>query len=199
MALNVPASGPRKNQEVRIMKPQRKTRNLFRRKSQAGTTLIEALIALVVLFIVLVSIMALAVTAIKITENQGHLASRTAEYATDKMEQLLALAYPDPSSDTTVFPTAPAGGNDLTIGGSADPGNPVAGYVDYLDVNGNLLHVNGTTLVGNWYYIRVWQISAPAGTSHLKQITVASRVSSMIATGGLLPQSTVVSLKSDPL
>jgi len=181
------------------MAPQRKTRNLFRRKSQAGTTLIETLIALVVLLIVSVSVMVLAVTAIKTTENQGHLASRTAEYATDKMEQLLALAYTDPYSDTTVFPTASTGGQGLTAGGSADPSNPVAGYVDYLDVNGNLLQVSGTTPVGNWYYVRVWQISAPAGTTHLKQITVTSRVSSMIATGGLLPQSTVVSLKSDPL
>ena len=181
------------------MKRPTKAHDLFRRKSEAGTTLIETLIALIVLFIVSMSIMTLAVTAIKTTENQGHLASRTAEYATDKMEQLLSLAYADPYSNTAVFPIALAGGQGLTIGGSADPGNPVAGYVDYLDVNGNLLQVNGTSPVGNWYYIRVWQISAPAGTSHLKQITVTSRVSSMIATGGLLPQTTVVSLKSDPL
>ncbi|MBZ5529765.1 MAG: hypothetical protein LAN71_17950 [Acidobacteriia bacterium] len=181
------------------MKPQRKARDLFRRKSEAGTTLIETLIALAVLFIVSVSMMALAVAAIKTTENQGHLASRTAEYASDKMEQLLALAYTDAASNTAVFPTAPAGGQGLTIGGSADPSSPVAGYVDYLDVNGNLLQVNETTPVGNWYYIRVWQISAPAGTTHLKQITVTSRVSYMIATGRLFPQSTVVTLKSDPL
>jgi len=177
------------------MKPQMKTRNLLRRKSQAGMTLIETLIALVVLMIVAVNVMALAIVAISTTENQGHLSARTAEYAQDKMEQLMSLAYTDPFSNTTVFPTTtnPVG-TGLTIGGSSDPNAPVAGYVDYLDVSGNL--VSSTS---NWYYIRVWQISAAGSSGQLKQITVTSRVSSLVgANSGVLPQSTVIALKTNP-
>jgi len=172
-----------------------KTRNLLRRKSQAGMTLIETLIALVVLMIVAVNVMALAIVAISTTENQGHLSARTAEYAQDKMEQLLSLAYGDPVSNTTVFPTTiiPAG-TGLTPGGSSDPSAPAAGYVDYLDANGNLV-----ASTSHWYYIRVWQVSMSGTSGHLKKITVTSRVSSLVgANSGVLPQSTVVALKSDP-
>jgi len=176
------------------MKRQIKTRNLLRRKSQAGMTLIETLIALVVLMIVAVNVMALAIVAISTTENQGHLSARTAEYAQDKMEQLLSLAYGDSTSDTTVFPTLNTGGTGLAIGGSSNPSAPVASYVDYLDVSGNLVPSGS-----NWYYIRVWQVSASGTSGHLKKITVTSRVSSLIgANSGILPQSTVVALKSDP-
>ena len=176
------------------MKRQIKTRNLLRRKSQAGMTLIETLIALVVLMIVAVNVMALAIVAISTTENQGHLSARTAEYAQDKMEQLLSLAYGDSTSDTTVFPTLNTGGTGLAIGGSSDPSAPVASYVDYLDVSGNLVPSGS-----NWYYIRVWRVSASGTSGHLKKITVTSRVSSLIgANSGILPQSTVVALKSDP-
>ncbi|MBZ5702283.1 MAG: type II secretion system GspH family protein [Acidobacteriia bacterium] len=177
------------------MKRQIKTRNLLRRKSQAGMTLIETLIALVVLMIVAVNVMALAIVAISTTENQGHLSARTAEYAQDKMEQLMALGYGDQISNTTVFPTttSPAG-TGLSIGGSSNPNAPVAGYVDYLDVSGNLV-----SSTANWYYIRVWQVSAAGSSGQLKQIAVTSRVNALVgANSGVLPQSTVVALKSNP-
>jgi Tfp pilus assembly protein PilV len=177
------------------MKRHMKTRNLLRRKSQAGMTLIETLIALVVLMIVAVNVMALAIVAISTTENQGHLSARTAEYAQDKMEQLLSLAYGDSISNTTVFPTttSPAG-TGLTPGGSSNPSAPVVGYVDYLDASGNLV-----ASTSQWYYIRVWQVSMSGSSGHLKKITVTSRVSSLVgANSGVLPQSTVVALKSDP-
>ena len=37
----------------------------------------------------------MGVVGMMTTENQGHLAARTTEYAQDKMEQLLVLAYGD--------------------------------------------------------------------------------------------------------
>src|SRR5437764_10724621 len=78
--------------------------------AQAGISLIETLIALGILLIAAAGIMALATVAMSTTETQGHLASRTAEYGQDKMEQLLALLYGDTNTDTTVFPAAVAGG-----------------------------------------------------------------------------------------
>lgn len=173
------------------MKRQKKPIRLAKHKSQAGLSLIETLVATAILLLVAVGIMVMALTAITTTENQGHLAARTAEYAQDKMEQLLALAYGNSTSNTGVFPATSTGGTGLSIGGSADPANPVQGYVDYLDVNGNL------TTAANWYYIRVWQIEAPAGMTNVKRITVVSRVSSQVGAGGALPQSTVVALRSD--
>lgn len=176
------------------------------KNSQRGISLIETMIALALLLIAAAGIMGLAVTATSTTENHGHLAARTAEYAQDKMEQLLALTFCDGTTDTTVFPAAPLGGNGLAgcnnpaanpptalTGGSLSTTAPVAGYVDYLDASGNLL-----TGAQNWFYIRVWQITVPAGTTGLKQISVKAQARGEVGQAGLLPQSTVVSLKSYP-
>ena len=61
------------------------------------------------------------------------------------MEQLLALAFNDSTSNTTVIPTASTGGTGLAIGGSSDPASPSSGYMDYLDITGNILTTVGTT------------------------------------------------------
>ena len=73
-------------------------------RKQAGMALIETVIALGVLLAVAVGVMTLAAISMTTTENQGHLQARTAEYAQDKMEQLLALTFCDFQTDTTVFP-----------------------------------------------------------------------------------------------
>ena len=200
------------------MRNQRKSIADRKTKSQSGMSLVETMIALAVLLIVASGVMVLAVVAVSTTETQGHLAARTAEYAQDKMEQLLALKFCDGGTDglsgtnTTVFPatTNPAGtglggctaatiGNvypalpvPLT-GGSSDPANPAAGYVDYLDASGNLV-----TSTAAWEYIRVWQISIPAGTTGVEQITVTAQASKTIGSNGLLPATTVVALKTFP-
>src|SRR5438046_8348753 len=111
------------------MKPHFSTRMAGRRKkSQAGVGLVETLIALALLLIASAGIMTMATVAMSTTESQGHLAARTAEYAQDKMEQLLALQYPDGKTDTTVFPSVVTGaGTGLTPGGGLDPNAPVAG------------------------------------------------------------------------
>src|SRR5437870_6861574 len=114
-------------------------------QQQAGSTLIETVVASALLLVVLIGLLGAVPMAVAITENQGHLAARTTEYAQDKMEQLLALAYGDTTSDTRVFPATNAGGTGLAVGGSSDPNAPVTGYVDYLDQNGNLLASVGTT------------------------------------------------------
>lgn len=177
------------------MKSQHMTFFCKKRKSEAGMTLVETVVALAMLLAVTVGVMNVAAIAVKTTENQGHLAARTAEYAQDKMEQLLALHFGDVTSDTTVIPTAPAGGKGLQVGGSLNTAAPVAGYVDYLDANGNLVGA-----AANWQYIRVWQISTPpAPNNNMEQIVVLTQVRSAVGGGPTLLQSSVSTLKANPL
>ena len=163
---------------------------------QDGVTILETLIALSVLLVVSVGILAMGMVAMTTTENQGHRAARTAEYAQDKAEQLLSLPYNAQQNDTTVFPTADTGGSGLQVGGSSDPNAPVAQYVDYLDKDGNLLASGGGAPAG-WFYERVWQISTPAGTANLKQITVTSTAAAGVSRAQA-PRSSVTVLKTSP-
>ena len=171
---------------------------LPRRSAQreGGFTLVETVFALVILMIVAAGVAPLALVAVKATENQGHLAARTTEYAQDKLEQLMALSYGDSATDTRVFPAADLGGSGLSIGGSSNVNAPVALYVDYLDIDGNLLP-NAVDASNTWFYKRVWSVSNPRG--HLKQITVTATVR-VASQGGVgeLPRSTVSALKTDP-
>jgi len=165
------------------------------KKSQAGFSLLETMIATALLTTVATGLLCVAVLATTTTESQGHLAARTTEYAQDKMEQLLALAYGDGTSDTTVFPAANSGGTGLTVGGSSNPSAPVSQYIDFLDADGNLLVAVGTTPPAGRCYKRVWQISSPS--ANLKQVTVTAIVASG-SSHGQVPQSTVTALKTNP-
>jgi len=179
-----------------------------RRRSQAGTSLIEVSIALAILLTVSVGIMALFAVSMVTTENQGHLQARAAEYAQDKMEQLISLAYTDSVSDTATFPTSISGGTGLAVGGSSDPAAPATGYVDYLDFSGNPLAIVGGVAPANWYYIRVWQVSNSAGApvhngiTTLKQVTITTKVRHGVSGdgggGGAAPQATMSSLVTYP-
>ena len=164
-------------------------------RSETGSSLLEAIVATLILLVTMGGLLGMGGTASQTTENQGHLAARTTEYAQDKMEQLLALAYGYATSNTTVFPAANAGGTGLAVGGSSDPNAPVAGYVDYLDQNGNLLVAVGVIAPAAWFYKRVWEISSPS--INLKQITVTAIVARSVA-GAVLPKSTVAALKTSP-
>lgn len=177
----------------RLLRTDKPKRNL-----QAGISLIETMIALGLLLIAAAGIMTMATVAMSTTENQGHLAARTAEYAQDKMEQLLALQYQNQFTDTTVFPsvvrTACPPGCGLQPGGGLSPNAPVQGYSDYVDVSGNPV-VAGA----NWQYVRVWQITQVA--PNLIQISVLTQVRHTIGYSsqqGLVPTSTVTALKSFP-
>lgn len=173
--------------------PPRLTR---RRADQAGFSILETVFAISLLSVVALGLLPLGVIATTNTENQGHLMARTTEYAQDKMEQLLALAYGDVTSDTRQFPAATSGGTGLAVGGSANPAAPVALYVDWLDIDGTLLASNGTTAPNNWYYKRVWAITNPS--ANLKQIKVTTIVKSAVGSSGRIPQATVTSLKTFP-
>lgn len=164
-----------------------------RKKSQSGISLVETMIALCLLLIAAAGIMTMATVAMSTTENQGHLAARTAEYAQDKMEQLLALQYPDNSTDTTVFPSAITGaGTGLTPGGGLNPNAPVVGYTDYVDKSGNPVAAGA-----NWQYVRVWQITENVALK-LKTVSVLTQVRYGVGQTGILPKSTITCLKSSP-
>jgi hypothetical protein len=150
--------------------------------SESGTTLIETAIAVAILVGVLAGLMSMVTVTTKLTENEGHLSARTAEYAQDKMEQLLALAYSDAVSNTTLTLTASSGGTGLVQGGSADPSAPAAKYFDYLKEDGTpMCPCAGTAAPANWFYERVWKIEViptncreDPGDGCLKQITVTA-------------------------
>ena len=162
-------------------------------KSQSGISLVETMIALCLLLIAAAGIMTMATVAMSTTENQGHLAARTAEYAQDKMEQLLALQYPDTQTDTSVFPSAITGvGTGLTPGGGLNANAPVVGYSDYVDKSGNPVPAGA-----NWQYVRVWQITANAANT-MKTISVLTQVRYSVGQSGVLPRSTITCLKSSP-
>lgn len=162
---------------------------------EEGTSLIEVIIASGILVTLMAGLMSLVGLAISTTENQGHLAARTTEYAQDKMEQLLALAYGDATSDTTVFPALASGGTGLAVGGSFVTSSPVAKYVDYLDQSGNLLVAVGTTPPTGWFYQRVWGVTSPS--ANLKQITVTATISRGFG-GGNKAVSVLTVLKTNP-
>ena len=170
---------------------------MTRLQSERGTSLMEVLIASAILVTLMAGLMSMMGLAIKTTENQGHLAARTTEYAQDKMEQLLALAFTDGVSDTRTFPASSSGGTGLAIGGSIDVSSPVALYVDYLDENGNLLTSSGTTPPSGWFYKRVWKIEYVTGSTTLKKITVATTTSRGFG-GAMTPTAYLTVLKSSP-
>jgi type II secretory pathway pseudopilin PulG len=177
---------------------------------QAGFSLLETVMALGILLVMAAGVLPLGVIAVSTTENQGHLMARSTEYAQDKLEQLLTLAYGDVTSDTRVFPAIFNGGSGLAIGGSNNPAAPVALYVDYLDIDGNVLAAGaGGAPPATWFYQRVWQVSQVAAGNAtcpqpnppgcLKRITVTATVRASAAGGaGLVPRSTVTALKTFP-
>ena len=174
--------------------------------AEDGTTLIETTIACGILLVTLAGLMSMGTIATMHTENQGHLAPRTTEYSQDKMEQLLALAYGDSTSNSVVFPTAVGGGSGLAVGGSSNTAAPVNNYVDWLAQDGGLLG-GGTAPPATWFYERVWQVTCASAAyvpaqacvdnpaAGIKQIVITVTVRSSVG-GFMLPKSTVMALKS---
>ena len=190
------------------------------RSAQAGMTLIEAVIALAVLFIVSTGLMGLGVVAMVTTENQGHLATRTAEYAQDKMEQLMSLQYGDGCDDTPgscvtgsdtinadcvqylVAADCSTGEAGLTPGGDLNFTSPDESFVDYLDATGNPLG-GGLAAPAGWFYVRVWRVdditTDETLPDNIKRITVSCMTrATLTGKSGLRLASTFTTLKSHP-
>ena len=167
------------------------------RTSEQGATLVETVIALLILMVGVLGVMGVFFFAIMQNWNQGDRSTRTTEYAQDKMEQLLALNFTDGSSNTTVYPTQAAGGTGLggamsgnsTVGGVVN-GSPVSQYVDYINSSGNLQTTSSGAL-----YIRQWSIATNASGT-LKTVTVVVRALIQTSNGLSTPATTLVSMKS---
>lgn len=166
------------------------------RLAESGFSLLETMVALSILLVAAAGVLPLGVIAFSTSENQGHLSARAAEYAQDKLEQLMSLSYGDSSSDTRVFPAPDVGGSGLAIGGSSNPAAPVAQYVDYLDIDGTLVPSPSGAPPAGWYYQRVWQVTSPQ--PNLKQITVTATVARSQGSWALRPRATVTALKTFP-
>jgi hypothetical protein len=170
------------------------------RSNESGLTLIETVFAVSMLLVASIGLLSMSALATAYTENHGHLEARTTEYAQDKMEQLLALVYPDTVSNTVVFPAEDSGGSGLGVGGSINTAAPSDTYVDWLTFAGGLLG-GGATPPDNWFYQRVWKIECVTATCTstpavgVKRITVVTTVRSSIGKR-IIPTSTVVALKS---
>jgi len=178
---------------------------IARLSSERGTTLIETAIASGILLVVMAGLLSMAALATTYTENHGHLEARTTEYAQDKMEQLLALAFADGVSDTVVFPAGSSGGSGLATGGATNTAAPVNLYVDWLGADGGLLG-GGTAQPATWFYERVWEVcylqadgvtclTPLANATGIKRITITSTVRTSVG-HTLIPKSTVVALKA---
>ncbi len=166
-------------------------------EGQRGLSLIETMVAAVVLLVGFVATMSLFTVAVVQNSTQGDQGTRVTEYAQDKMEQLMALSFSDGATNTTVYPPASSGGTGLggTMAGSATVGSvnsasPSTGYVDYLDRNGALL----TSSTGS-FYKREWSVQTNAGAT-LKTITVYVWTSSQLRDQGPPPTTTLVCTKS---
>jgi len=167
-------------------------------EGQRGLSLIETMVAAVVLLIGFVATMSLFTVAVVQNSAQGDEGTRVTEYAQDKMEQLMALGFSDGATNTTVYPPASSGGTGLggTMAGSAtvgsvNPASPSTGYVDYLNRSGALL----TTSTGA-FYDREWSITTNAG-ANLKTITVYVWIASLPRDQGPPPTATLVCIKSE--
>lgn len=154
--------------------------------SESGVTLLETMIAAVILLIGVAGVMGLMTVAASQTGSQGEILTRTAEYSQDKMDQLMALSFTNTSTDTTEGTGSAVG---LTAGGSTT--TATSGYVDYLDGYGNQL-----TSSTDAFYTRMWSISnSSPGSSTLDVITVVT-TGQNTGGGGGKPSSTLVCFKS---
>jgi len=176
-----------------------------KKRGARGVTLLETAVAAAILMFGIVGVASLFAVSSGKNKGSGEIATRTTEYAQDKMEQLLALSFADGATDTTVFPSNPLGGTGLggamaasTTVGSINLSSPLTGYVDYLDANGGLLTaVSGSNAQpANAFYTREWTVATDS-TGTLKTITVVVTARSASGGGGIVPSTQLVSYKTN--
>ena len=171
-----------------------------------GLTLIDAIARLGAVLAIVGVVELLAIT-VSPSKTQAPQRARAEAYARNKMAQLLAFcggrsqaagssASAASTMDSAGLPgcTERNGSRIPLTAGSLDAANPVARYVDYLDVDGHPV-----AATSRWEYVRVWQISVPPGASAgTEQIAVKAQAR-LRGANGLAPASTVVTTRSFPL
>jgi prepilin-type N-terminal cleavage/methylation domain-containing protein len=161
---------------------------------ERGFTLLEVLIALLLVVVIASSVAALFLGVMLATDNARHETSATA-LASQKLEELRSLTWTFAgglamSDTTTDLSTSPAtsGGQGLN---NSPPGTLAAstpGYVDYLDARGRWVGT-GPALPSAALYIRRWSIDALAADPDTLLIqvlvTTARRDLAAAAAGGM--------------
>jgi Tfp pilus assembly protein PilV len=174
------------------------------KKDERGFTILEAMVASFIMLIGISGLMALFVVAAAKNAGKGDQATRTTEYAQDKMEQLLALSYNATTSGTVGSTTLPNSGVGLSPGGSVTPGSVVTGYVDYVNPAATSTTDGISTTATGAIYTRQWLIATDTsvvnGTvRNTKTITVAvtSNVSPDVGVNmaSLAPSTTLIAMK----
>ena len=120
---------------------------------ESGFTLVEVLVALLVLSVGLVSVAALFTQGIRLNYHSSARSEAT-NYVHAKMEELKALAFAD-------------GG--LAVGGALPPAAAVVSYNDSIQKDGVVVASGGM-------YVRQWKVELEGGNPNLKRITVAVRL-----------------------
>lgn len=189
-------------------------------KREAGFTLIETIFACLILAICSIGILSLFTISTIKNANRGEDATRTTEYAQDKMEQLMSLQFQDTTSDTVrhiigtgpnyTFPclnlstyiTCNPAGTGLKVGGDANPSDtPVPLYVDYITQSPTDLSWISSDSSSGANFVRQWQIALDS-TGKVKIITVSVTSLKGMALGssklldGAAPTTTIISQKT---
>jgi type II secretory pathway pseudopilin PulG len=134
-------------------------------RTDAGFSLIEALVATVLLASSLVALAQLFSVAIN-ANTSARVTTSASVLATQKMEQLRSLSWgydtlglptSDTTSDLARTPETPTGGSGLSPSppGSLNANTP--GFVDYLDAYGRWVGT-GSSFAAGTVYIRRWSI-----------------------------------------
>jgi type II secretory pathway pseudopilin PulG len=133
--------------------------------SEHGFSLIEAVVATSLLAVGVASLAQLFVISVN-ANRSAKTTTFASVLAQQKMEQLRGLTWgfdviglpvSDTDSDTTVVPALPNGGTGLTPSPQNVLRNNTAGYVDYLDEQGQSLG-GGAVPPANTVFIRRWSI-----------------------------------------
>ena len=156
-------------------------------RDESGITLVESLIAILILLVGLLTMAQVLVFSVVASKTHGRDAGKATAAAQEKMEELVGLRFSDTATDVTVSPAASAGGTGLTAGGSLYPSDPVQGYSDHLTVAG------GRTTADDAAYTRQWQISDNSAT--LKTIAVSVR-SMKSMQSGTAPSTVLITQKA---
>jgi Tfp pilus assembly protein PilV len=132
---------------------------------ERGMTLVETMIALMVLLFGLMAMAQVLAFSIVASKTLGRDSTKTTAFARDKMEELQSLSFADVHTNVTVNPPYPTNGVGLTAGGSVPPASLAEGYYDYLDSAGARTDSEAAL------YTRQWQILADG--TNIKKIIVA--------------------------
>ncbi len=144
---------------------------LLRFDEESGITLVESMIALLIMLVGLLSIAQVLAFSVVASKTYGRDATKATAYAHDKMEELTGLDFSDTTTNLTTNPPFPSNGVGLTAGGSIAPEAPVEGYVDYLDTAG--VRTDAT----NAAFTRQWQIIDESSNAKRILVSVTSNKS----------------------